>query len=138
VGEAVSWLVIDTLPDRSQRWLGEYPTEVEAQNPRRNHYRSCPIPHLASKGVPNSVAEEGSTMKKSTMDNHPTCLAGAIPNGSVPSLGERMASSPSLWTIGSLFRTQTLRLPIVRQRNPRLGCIVQHKQDGSPRLVPNA
>jgi hypothetical protein len=32
VGEAVSWLVIATLPDGLQRWLGEYPTEVEAQS----------------------------------------------------------------------------------------------------------
>jgi hypothetical protein len=32
VGEAVSWLVIATTPDRSQRWLGEYPTEAEAQS----------------------------------------------------------------------------------------------------------
>jgi hypothetical protein len=32
VGEAVSWLVITTLPDGSQRWLGEYPTEAEAQS----------------------------------------------------------------------------------------------------------
>jgi hypothetical protein len=32
VGEAVSWLVIATLSDRSQRWLGEYLTEVEAQS----------------------------------------------------------------------------------------------------------
>ena len=32
VGEAVSWLVITTLPDGSQRWLGVYPTEVEAQS----------------------------------------------------------------------------------------------------------
>ena len=32
VGEAVSWLVIATLPDGSQRWLGEYPTEAEAQS----------------------------------------------------------------------------------------------------------
>jgi hypothetical protein len=32
VGEAVSWLVITTLPDGSQRWLGVYPTEAEAQS----------------------------------------------------------------------------------------------------------
>jgi hypothetical protein len=32
VGKVVSWLVIATLPDRSQRWLGEYPTEAEAQS----------------------------------------------------------------------------------------------------------
>jgi hypothetical protein len=32
VGEAVSWLVIATLPDGSQRWLGDYPTEAEAQS----------------------------------------------------------------------------------------------------------
>jgi hypothetical protein len=32
VGEAVSWLMIATLPDRSQRWLGEYPTGAEGQS----------------------------------------------------------------------------------------------------------
>jgi hypothetical protein len=32
VGDAVSWLVIATLPDRSQRWLGDFPTEAEAQS----------------------------------------------------------------------------------------------------------
>jgi hypothetical protein len=31
-GEAVSWLVIATRPDRSERWLGEFPTEAEAQS----------------------------------------------------------------------------------------------------------
>jgi hypothetical protein len=32
VGEAVSWLVIASLPDGSQRWLGNYPTEAEAHS----------------------------------------------------------------------------------------------------------